>query len=620
MSKEIKGAQLRDLQAALTVRAAEDGGKKALSFSASSTEPYDRWYGTEILSHADGAIRMDRVKRGAVPLLFNHNWDDPIGMVTAGRIDGERLLVDADLFATERAAEIEKMIDGGLRNVSIGYRVHEFLVNEKEETYTATDWEPLEISIVTVPADSTVGIGRAADGEQPARLKVVQPAAPAAPQERANMPEVVTTAAGQNADPQVKISAVEAEKERRQAVLDLCKANKIDARVEARWIEDGTPLSQVAKELLDVLEERGRARPATAAELGLSRKETQNYSLFRAIRALYYGPRDPRYINEAAFELECSRAVSQKLGLTAGAAIRVPAEVLTRPVSEQAMQRAMSTTPGSKGGYMVNVDNMGFIEILRNRSIGFAMGARRLDGLVGNVTFARQTGKPSVTWQGGEGVGVTAADQALGQLSMTPKTAVVITDVSEQLLAQANPSAEDFVMADLAADIAIDGVDYAIINGTGGAQPLGIKNTTGVTTGQDAATATYAKILAFITAAGANNAIRANPGFVTNIAGAAVLAQKSRFTNTDTPLWEGNLLDGSVCGFRAMSSEQLPSGNLIFGSWGEVVVGSWGVLELAMDNGGTRFNQMQVGIRASWMVDVMVRYPQAFVVSTSLSA
>jgi HK97 family phage major capsid protein len=234
--------------------------------------------------------------------------------------------------------------------------------------------------------------------------------------------------------------------------------------------------------------------------------------------------------------------------------------------------------------------------------------------------FPRQTGKQSVTWQAGEHTSVTAGDQALGQLSMTPKTAIAITDVSEQLLRQSSPSAEQFVMADLAAVIAIDGVDAAAINGTGGAQPLGVKNTTGITSGQDAATVTYAKALAFPVAAGAVNAIRGNPGWVANIAGAAILMQKSRFSNTDTPLWEGNLLDGTLVGFRAMSSEQIASGNLIFGSWDELVIGEWGVLELATDMGGTRFNTATVGIRAMWMVDVLLRYPQAFVVSTNLSA
>ena len=202
---------------------------------------------------------------------------------------------------------------------------------------------------------------------------------------------------------------------------------------------------------------------------------------------------------------------------------------------------------------------------------------------------------------------------------MTPKTVIAVTDVSEQLLRQTSHSAQSFVFGDLASDLAIDGVDNAVINGTGGAQPLGIKNVTGVTTGQDAGTASYAKVLAFTSQAGSASAIKSNPGFVTNTAGASILMQRQRFTSTDSPLWQGNILDGLCVGFPSMSSEQLASGNLIFGSWGEVIIGEWGVLELAMNSSGTRFNNAQVGIRAMWMVDVLIRYPQAFVVSTNLS-
>lgn len=427
----------------------------------------------------------------------------------------------------------------------------------------------------------------------------------------------VQAAAG--AAEQTTLTAVEVEKERRKAIQELVKANKLDSRTESKWIYDGTPLHQVASEILDVMEERGKTNPSMAASLGLTGKETQRYSVFRAIRAMHNGHKNPELIREAAFEIECSRAVAKQLGRSDTANIMVPSEVLSRPIDPAAVTRAMATSPGSKGGYMVAVDNMGFIDILRNRSVAMSMGARVLAGLQGNVMFPRQTGKVAVTWQAGEGTSVTAADQALGQLSMTPKTCIAITDVSEQLLRQASPSAESFIMADLAADIAIDGVDLAVIAGTGGAQPLGIKNTTGVTTGQDSASATYAKILAFISTAAGANAIRANPGWVTNAAGAVKLMTVQRFTSTDTPVWEGNVMDGQLVGFRAMSSEQLSAANLIFGSWGEVLIGEWGVLELSTDNGGTRFNQAQVGIRAMWMVDVLVRYPQAFVVSTNLS-
>lgn len=362
-----------------------------------------------------------------------------------------------------------------------------------------------------------------------------------------------------------------------------------------------------------MLQDREPVRSWELGYCGLSSRETREYSLFTLLRQMNW----PDLHRGPSLEFEASDAIAKKLGRGSGSSVFVPAEVLYRPLGIE--QRAMSTVPGQKGGFMVNVENMAFIDILRNRSVAMKMGARILSGLQGNVTIPRQTGKPTVTWQTGEGTSVSAADQAVGQLSMTPKTAVAITDVSEQLIRQTGGNAESFLMADLAAVVAIDGVDNAVINGTGGAMPLGIKNVTGITSGQDASSATYAKILAFPQTAGSANAIRGNPGFVTNTAGAAKLLQVQRFTATDSPLWAGNIMDGELVGFNAMSSEQIASGNLIFGSWDEVVIGEWGVLELAMDRSGTRFNTLQVGIRAMWMCDVLIRYPQSFVVSTNLS-
>jgi HK97 family phage major capsid protein/HK97 family phage prohead protease len=620
MSDEIKVGRLaRDsLRVEMKTTRAEGEAIK-LSFPLTSDYKVERWFGTEVLSHGKGAIRMDRLNSGAAPLLFNHDWSDPIGMIDGARVEGGRLWVDAHLFATARAAEVAAMVEGGLHNVSCGYEIHELTEDTKAREYTVTDWEPLEGSICTVPADPSVGIGRSADdGAKPVRVvrsatnTNTHHAAPATPKEKATMAEAQAAAGAA----ETRHDPLEVEKNRKAAIGNMCRASKIDPRVEDQWVREGATLEEVAEKVLKVMEERGKERPTAASDLGLTRAETQRFSLFRAIRAMRTPTQEN--INLAAYELDCSRTLAKRLQREDSNSIFIPGEVLQRPLGEAA-QRAMATTPGAKGGYMVNVENMGFIDILRNRSVTMKMGARRLPGLVGNVTIPRQTGKGTVTWQGGEGTSVTAADQALGQLSMTPKTAIAITDASEQLLRQATPSAEAFIMADLAADIAIDGVDYVAINGAGGAQPLGIKNTTGVTTGQDAGTATYAKLLAFVSTAGASNAIRGNPGFVTNTAGAAKLMTVQRFSGTDTPVWEGNMLDGTLCGFNAMSSEQLASGNLIFGSWDEVVIGEWGVLELAMDNGGTRFNQAQVGIRAMWMVDVLVRYPQAFVVSTNLS-
>jgi HK97 family phage major capsid protein len=279
----------------------------------------------------------------------------------------------------------------------------------------------------------------------------------------------------------------------------------------------------------------------------------------------------------------------------------------------------MSTSSGSKGGFLVNTDTMSPQDILRNRSVALQMGARQLSGLQGNGAIPRETAKATVGWQGADGTSTTATDETLGELSFTPKTVTVVVDSSEQLLRQTNSNAGAFIMRDLMQGVAVE-VDNVVINGAGGVQPLGIKNTTGVTASQDSATATYAKLLAFISAAGTANALGSSPGWVSNTAAAVLLAGRQKFTSTDSSLWAGSPFDGQICGIRAMSSEQMASANLIFGSWDNVTICDWGVLELQSSRGGTtRFNQAQVGIRALWMVDVVVRYPSSFIVSTNLS-
>lgn len=367
--------------------------------------------------------------------------------------------------------------------------------------------------------------------------------------------------------------------------------------------------------MLDVVDKAALSRARAALDLldppsrvGLSKKEIADFSITRLLRAMTLEGRT--YHDAAAFELEVSREISERVGRPDLSSKFLPCEIL---------ERSLSTLPGSKGGFLIGSSPQNFVDVLRARSVAYRMGAQPLSGLVGSVPVPRLTAGQSVTWQAGDGVSVTAADQTLGSLSATPRTAVALTDVSEQLLRQTGAAAENLITRDLAAAVAT-GVDAAAINGTGGAQPLGIKNTTGITSGQDAAAATLAKLLAFVSTVGAANGIGTNPGWVTNTAGAVLLAGRQNFTGSSLPLWTGAPSDGSLAGYAAMSSEQLASANIIFGSWDSLLVCDWGVLELSTSRGGTtRFNQAQVGIRAMWMVDVLVRYPQAFVASVNLS-
>jgi hypothetical protein len=290
---------------------AEDTRQRKLSFS--SENPYERWFGTEILDHNPKSIRMDFMKSGRAPLLMSHDARLVIGIIEKASIDTKDKMGRADVrfsrsqFASEKLADVD---DGILVNVSTGYRVHEMVLEKQSDsgdTYRVTDWEPLEASLVGIPADPTVGVGRSAatfeplpevsaDPETEPRISI--PAQPAKPTETVMSKE--NAAAGESAEK--PISAVAAENERREAIIALAKGNKIDSRVEARWIADGVPLSTVAKELLDVLEVRGKQKPTAASDLGLSRNETQRYSIFRAMRHLRYGSVNQEFTREAAFE------------------------------------------------------------------------------------------------------------------------------------------------------------------------------------------------------------------------------------------------------------------------------------------------------------------------------
>lgn len=145
--------------------------KRTLELSFSSELPYKRydfWDDVsydEVLSHAPGAVNLERLEQiGTV--LFNHNSDYPIGGIERVWIEENRgkalVRFDEDV---ESDKIYQKIIKGSLKGVSVGYLINEIETRESKDVgsliKTATRWEPLEISIVSVPADSSVGVGRA---------------------------------------------------------------------------------------------------------------------------------------------------------------------------------------------------------------------------------------------------------------------------------------------------------------------------------------------------------------------------------------------------------------------------------------------------------------------------
>lgn len=159
-----------------SIRAVEgEGNERKFSLSFSSEEPYDRWWGREILSHADGAVDLTRLNTiGCV--LFNHDYDQVIGRIVSAWIKDNRGEAEIE-FDDDEASEIirKKVQSKTLRGVSVGYVVSEWEDVKKDKTSgdgrfkgpcsIGTKWMPYEISIVSVPADATVGVGRSLEDE-----------------------------------------------------------------------------------------------------------------------------------------------------------------------------------------------------------------------------------------------------------------------------------------------------------------------------------------------------------------------------------------------------------------------------------------------------------------------
>lgn len=164
---ELKGATRR---AEFTlVRDAVDTAARTAVLSFASELPVERGWGREVLDLGPKAVRLSRLRDGA-PLLVNHDAGDLVGVVAAARVDPDRKARAEVRFGRgARAQEIMQDVADGIRTkVSVGYLIHDVVLesrgsNASSDTYRVTDWEPYEISLVSIPADASVGLGRGLD-------------------------------------------------------------------------------------------------------------------------------------------------------------------------------------------------------------------------------------------------------------------------------------------------------------------------------------------------------------------------------------------------------------------------------------------------------------------------
>ena len=559
---------------------------RTYEFPFSSEFPVSRYFGNEILSHEMKAADLSRLNDGA-PLLFNHNPDRVIGVVEKAYIDGNkrrgyaRVRFSRNAFAQEILSDVK---DGVLRNVSFGYSIDK-MEERGSGDFVATAWSPYEISVVSVPADPGVGIGRS--------FKTDKPAASAAPSHDP-IPLMENTAPDLAV---VRAEAVEAERTRIAEISALCSTHQM-TDLGRQLVESGRSIDEARAAVLDKLNVPQETVNMSAAEIGLTAQESRKFSFLRAINYLA-NPTDRSAREAAAFEIEASDAAAAKLGRQSRG-ITIPQDVL---------RRDLNVGTASAGGNLVatELDAGSFIDLLRNASALDQAGATVLTGLTGNVAIPRQSGAGTAYWVAESGA-PTESQQSIDQVSLTPKTVAAFTDYSRRLMLQSSIDVENMIRTDLATVLALK-IDLSGLYGTGSnSEPLGLKLTTGVGTEDFAADApTFAEVVALESDVATANALMGSPVYLMN----AAMRGNLKTTKKDAGSGIFIMENGEVNGYPGVLSNQVAANDLWFGNFADLIIGYFSGLDLMVDP-YTHSTSGTIRVVAMQDVDIAVRHPESF--------
>lgn len=591
---------------------------RTVELSFSSDAPIEQWWRTLlVLEHTSEACNLTRLLSGG-PLLFNHNRDKHIGVVVAAHVDADgkaraTVKFGRSAFAEEKFQDVK---DGILCNVSLGFNTDEIkLVEEREDgidVYRATKWTPYEISLVTIPADTTVGVGRSAsepepkpngdrsmdeEGKTPATPKGdtrQQPTPPAAPQ--------VTT-----------VDIQKAERERIAALYRL--GNRFSCPEDAEtFVQEGRSVDQFNAFLV---ERQGAKEDTPTPEeinkpVGMSERELQQYSFLNAIRALQ-NPEDKKAQEAAALEREASQAAITGTGQSSRSGMVVPVDVLLHSGS-----RAMNaSSAGGNGAALIATDLLhgSFIEMFQKKCFLMNVGTR-LTGLVGNVAIPKQLSGATAYVVGVEEA-PTASKGSFGQVPLDPKTIGTLVELERLFTKQSSIDAEALVRK-MIADAMAYKLNHLALYADGSAKmPIGLKYIPGINAVSFASAGkpTFKEFVQLETEIAADDADVESMRYLLNARtrGYCKTAQKMDGTADSATIWENN---GTVNGYQTITTNHVEPNDVFFGNFSDMLLGMWGGLDLTVDT-TTKCDTGITRLVAFQDFDIAVRNAESFSVGTT---
>ena len=569
-----------------------DEDTRTVKIALSSEEPVARSFGNEVLDHGKESIDLSFLASGRAPLLLDHDPEKQIGVIKSVQLDenARRLRAEVRFGKGELAREaFSDVVDGIRANISVGYSIGKMERDvDDKETYRAKSWKPVEASLVSIPADMTVGVGRSGKAE--------------------NKPVIRTSLKEDNTMSEVNLDAVKAEaqqaaqKNAAQIVELGARHNKSDMAREA--IASGQSIDEFRGALLESI---GSTNALESQDIGMSEKEVKNFSMMRAIHALA-NPTDRRAQEAAAFEFECSRTAADQYGKTAQG-IMLPADVLRTWNKRDNLNVAGE-------GDLIAEDYRGgdFIDALRNASSVMQAGATMLGGLSGDVKIPKKTTEATAAWIANEGDAAAETQMIVGNVGLSPKTLGAYTDVTRQLLIQSSLDVESLIRDDLTKAMAI-AIDKAGLEGTGASgQPTGIENASGVQaiTFTDATAPTFAEMIEMETEVATENALLGNLSYILPPSMAGVLKGTAKSATNSGFVLE----NGQINGYNAIVSNQASAQHAYFGNFSDLLIGMFGGLDIVVDP-YTASTTGTVRVVALQSVDAAVRHGGSFCKQTA---
>jgi HK97 family phage major capsid protein len=625
-------------------RAGINEQRRTVELSFSSETEVERWFGIEILDHDPAAVRLGRMQNGAA-LLMDHDRRDQVGVIESVTIGADRRGRATVRFGrSARAQEIfQDVVDGIRRLVSVGYRVHRTETSQRGgvELVRVTDWEPFEISLVSIPADDSVGVGRG-ESSTPAERNTN-------PTPDMNRDRIISQlrARGISFDENATTEALsallsrslgsggntnsndgEARERQRVAGLSAIADQARNRRGEpihldvTRAITDGTSVDAFREQFLNELCRGSDYSPPLrgGSDPFFSRQEQRDLSRFSVVRGLGQLMQGRQLDGiELEMQQEAFREAREG-GFQLEGNFHIPGLLMGHGRRDMT---ATGGTNGDQGGTFVPTTHGSFIDLLYAKLVLRDLGAQFLSGLVGNLDLPRlATG--STIGNKAENASADESSPTTDKVSLTPKRATTFVEISQQLAIQGAPSVEALIRNDLMTALALI-LEQRAISGTGSSnQPLGILGTSGigaVAGGTNGLAPTWAHIVALETEVAQDNADIGSLAYLTNPKVRGKLLQTAKVSGTDSKMvWDDSATP--LRGYRAGVTTQVPSNltkgsasgvcsAIIFGNWSDLIIAQWGGLSL-MVNPYIKDIEGLVRLTVNAYHDSAVRRPQSF--------